>query len=389
MSLSQADIQFLMSDAGHDILSEYAMADVSDKNTLPLITTLRKTLNAEQAGAILSTLRLRQKAVDKYPHYADQLLFTDDSLQQASDYSIRQYRAQQVKGESVLDVCCSIGSDTLAYAQAGFVAQGLDIDPVRIMIAQHNADVMGLSVQFDVADVMQPIPQAHDFIFFDPARRTAEGNRIFNVEQYIPPLSLVDTFKANEIAVKLSPAVDLKQLESYGGQVEFISVSGDLKEAVLWLNRKSQNPLATLLIGDDSHYLVADDHISVELAEPRAWLFEPDASILRSGAVQHLASLLDATLLDETIAYLTMDERVDTVWGRYWQILDWMPFNLKKLRRYLVEHHVGRVTVKKRGFPMSPEEVIQKLKLKKGAESRVLVMTRYNGNPIVLICNEI
>ena len=117
--------------------------------------------------------------------------------------------------------------------------------------------------------------------------------------------------------------------------------------------------------------------------------FEPDPSILRAGLVQNLAVELNATMLDETIAYLTLDEQIATPWGRYWQIVDWMPFNLKKLRRYLVERQVRHVTVKKRGFPMSPEEVIAKLKLKKGTESRVLVMTRLRNNPIVLICTEI
>jgi THUMP domain-like len=38
---------------------------------------------------------------------------------------------------------------------------------------------------------------------------------------------------------------------------------------------------------------------------------------------------------------------------------------------------------------MSPDEVIAKLKLKKGNESRVLVMTRWQGKPVVIVCTEI
>ena len=55
--------------------------------------------------------------------------------------------------------------------------------------------------------------------------------------------------------------------------------------------------------------------------------------------------------------------------------LDWMPFNLKRLRATLRERNVGQVTVKKRGSALSPEELIAKLKLK-GDNSRVLALTR-------------
>lgn len=387
MAISLDDVAFLTSEVGQQVLTEYADVDVSEKNTLRLITQLRQSLTPEQASAILITIRLRQKAVEKFPDYAENMLFTDQSLQQASDFRIRQYRANLNETQTVLDLCCSIGSDALSFAQAGHMVTGMDIDPTRIAIAKHNAAVMGLTVDFQVADVTATDFRS-DFIFFDPARRTADGNRIFDVERYIPPLSLIHRHHAHEIAVKLSPAVDLAQLEPYGGQVEFISVEGDLKEAILWKNRPQSPPFATL-VTDTVHHFRHETESEVEVAAPNQWLFEPDPSILRAGLVQDLAAKMDATMLDETIAYLTMDKRVDTPWGRYWQILDWMPFNLKKLRRYLVEHQVRHITVKKRGFPMSPEEVIAKLKLRKGSESRVLVMTRLHNEPIVLICNNI
>lgn len=387
MSLSLDDIVFLQSDKAQNLLRDYATADVSDNNMLNLIMSLRKSLTMEQTSAILTTVRLRQQAVDKFPHHTDNLLFTDDSLQQASDVSVRQYRAGLVAGRSVADICCSIGSDAMAFAEHRCDVVGFDIDPVRIAIARHNADVMGLSVTFEMRDVTQMTYAHYDVMFYDPARRKSDGNRIYDVEQYIPPLSLVHQFHAEQIAIKLSPAVDLNQLHHYGGQVEFISVEGSLKEAVLWMNREDTHPMATLIHDNHAHHLHYDHDAQVDVRPPGAWLFEPDASVLRAGLVQHLAEQLGATMLDETIAYVSMDARVDTVWGRYWRIEDWMPFNLKKLRRYLVERDVGQVTVKKRGFPMSPEEVIRKLKLKKGRESRVLVMTRHQGEPIVLICH--
>ena len=286
----------------------------------------------------------------------------------------------------MLDLCCGIGGDSLAFAAAGKRVLGLDIDPVRIAIAQHNAAATALPAVFQAADVERAIPQGYDCIFFDPARRDQQGRRIHHVEHYRPPLSLCRKWAADEALVKLSPAVDLRQLAVYGGQVEFISAKGQLTEALLWLHRPCAPPSATLLTDAGAHHKTGRSAAGVEIAAPKAWLFEPDPALLRAGLVRELAQDLNAAMLDETIAYLTMDARADTPWGRYWQVLDWMPFHLKRLRRYLATRGIGRVTIKKRGFALTPEELTARLRLKGGDMECVLVLTRHHGKPIVIIC---
>ena len=390
MTLSLDDIEYLSSDPGRRVLESHAHCDVSEAKTLALLTQLRKALSPARAAAVLTTLRLRKKARRKFPRQAQRLLFTETGLQQASHPRIRRYRAGLLRSDKLVDLCCGIGSDSLAFAAAGGQVLGLDIDPARIAIARHNAAALDLDAEFATADVRESLPSGYAAAFYDPSRRDAWGRRISDVERYIPPLSLIRRWQAQELIVKLSPAVALAQVQPYGGQVEFISVDGALCEAVLWSRRQSAPPLATRIDASGIHHFSADlaelaDYVTV--SEPRAWLFEPDPAILRAQLVRQLATRLAANMLDGAIAYLTMDEIVDSPWGRYWQILDWMPFNLKKLRRYLLERGVSQVTVKKRGFPMSPEELIAKLRLKKqGGESRVLVLTRCRAKPVVIVC---
>ncbi len=387
MPLSLHDIEFLRSDKGRDVLQSYAGSDLSDANTLSLLTRLRKSLSPRRAAAVLTTLELRQRAASKFPLYSQKMLFTRESLQQASHPQIRKYRAGLFQSQSILDVCCSIGSDSFAIAQGGRHVLGLDMDPVRIAIAKHNRDVIGVAADFATADVTNGLPQGYGGIFYDPSRRDEQGRRIHDVERYLPPLSLSKRWQTLEIAVKLSPAVQ-QQLASYGGQLEFISVAGNLTEALLWKHRPAQRPLATRIDAAGMHQFAYDNSADVAATPPKSWLFEPDPTIIRSGALRHLAARMDANLLDETIAYLTLDNRVATPWGRFWRILDWMPYNLKKLRQYLKAHNVGHITVKKRGFPMSPEELIAKLRLKGGNGARVLVMTRCRRRPIAIICEQ-
>lgn len=389
MTITFEDVKFLTSVPGAELLLRLRDADLSDSNLLKLITRLRQEYTASETHAALTMTRLRREAAGKFGDAAGRMLFTDDALQQASDPRIRAYRTTRFEGAGrVLDVCCGIGADSIAFASAGLQVLGLDIDPACIAIARHNAIVLGLDgLKFREVDVNQGIPDGYPAIFFDPARRDQNGNRIFDVEQYIPPLSLVRGWVAERITVKLSPGVDKAQLEAYEARLEFISVDGELKEAVLWMDQQ-HHPPATLLVGDD--VLHWDEQPAGEnplTAEPRQWLVEPDPALIRAGLVANAAGAFDGAQLDSTIAYFTTDSRPQSPWVRVWEIQDWMPFHVKKLRAYLRERGVGRVTVKKRGSPVTPEQLQKRLKLK-GDGAQTLVLTQLNGLPIVLICAE-
>ncbi len=376
----------MASETGARLLDRLAAEDLSESATLRLITNLRKNYSADQARAAVEMARLRVKAIDKFGTDASAMFFTRDALEQASDPLIRQYRASQIKVESLIDAGCGIGADSLSLASSGSSVIGIDLDAVRVEIARFNASVLGVNATFQVGDVCSSLPDA-DAVFFDPARRDELGRRIFDVEQYLPPLHSINAWPHTQVIVKLSPGVDLAQLEPYAGRVEFISVSGDLKEALLWRDDSSHGLTATLLVDDQAYKWEspASHDLDKSLSEPRAWLVEPDPSLLRAGLVKDVADHFDGTLLDETIAYFTTDQKPDSPWLRSWAILDWMPFNLKHLKAYLREHQVGHVTVKKRGTAVTPETLIPQLKLK-GDESRVLVLTRCQGRQIVMIC---
>ena len=385
MSITRSDLDFLTSDAGARLLERLAHEDISEAHTLALLTRLRKEYGPDQARAALTLAQLRRKAEAKFGLDAARMVFTADALEQASDPRISRYRAQAAAGLRVVDAGCGIGADSLAMARAGANVLGLDTDPLRIEMARLNAAALGLSARFEVADIREGLPPA-DFAFFDPARRDADGRRIFRVEDYQPPLSIVRSWTAPHIAVKLSPGVDLNELRGYGGSVEFISVEGDLKEAVLWLGFERPVLQAVLIAGDAIH-IWSQSQVMPEapIREPQGWLVEPDPALLRAGLVQDVAVAFDGALLDETIAYFTTPTKPESPWLRGWQILDWMPFHFKRLRAYLRERNVGRVTVKKRGVAMTPEELTAQLKLK-GAGSCTLVLTRYQGEPVVMIC---
>jgi SAM-dependent methyltransferase len=391
-------VKWLASPEGERVLARLAGENLSDDQTLRLITALRRDLSAERAGAALELARLRVKAVDKFGADASKMFFTRDALEQASDPLVRRWRSQVwIKPDTpypMLDLCCSTGSDTAALAAAGFSVIGYDIDPIRAEMARLNLAALGLVARIEEADITTLVPENYAMAFFDPARRDERGNRIYDVEKYTPPLSAIDRFTLGPWAVKLSPGLQREQVQPWlarGASLHFVSVHGDLKEATLsyWgLDGLDYSDWAWLLTEDaDLHWVITGDMPPVSISEPRQWLIEPDPALIRAGLVADAAHEFNGTQLDESIAYFTTDTKPQSPWVRPWRILDWMPFNGKKLKAYLRERNIGTVTVKKRGTAVTPEMLIPQLKLK-GSESRTLVLTRYQGQQIVIICED-
>lgn len=102
-----------------------------------------------------------------------QMLFTRPGLEQASSELIARHRARRyTNARHVADLCASIGGDLIALAQ-GRAALAVDVDPVRLRMAGHNADVYeaGGAVTTVHADVRDADLAGIDGVFVDPARR--------------------------------------------------------------------------------------------------------------------------------------------------------------------------------------------------------------------------
>jgi hypothetical protein len=381
------DFRVLLSPAGQEALQTAQAMQPLEKNFLRDYAALSRQYPGELARSALETAILRGEAAVKFP-FAAQMYFTRPALEQASAYEVSAYRMQRYRPFGRLaDLGCSVGCDTLALAAIA-PTYGLDLDPLRLRMARANLESLDLveravMIQADLASPLPFAPAPDLALFFDPGRR-ANGRRIFSVHDYQPALELVQAWlpRYPTLGVKVSPGVDLDELRPYEAEIEFISLRGELKEAALWFGPlKTSSRRATVLPGP---YTLSASAGSLPLSEPRAYLYEPDPSVLRAGLVATLGSQLGVAQLDPDIAYLTGDILQPTPFARVWAVEDWFPFNLKRLRAELRARRVGSVTVKKRGSPLQPEALIQDLKLK-GDQQRIVFLTHLRGRPIVIL----
>ena len=391
MELSQ--LHFLLTADGQRRLQETAQTPINSHNHLQIVTRLRRQVGPVFAQGIVETVMLRQLAVKKFSR-AEQMFFTRPALEQASSEIISSYRAQRFAAAGfarIADLGCGIGGDTLALAAHAEVI-GVDLDLLRLAMARQNVRAYGYEDRFFPlqADLMALSTLPCQALFFDPARRDETGHRLKSVALYRPPLALVDRWRRQtpHAAVKISPGVNYEELPA-GAEVEFISLRGEVKEGLLWYGdfHRGSKRRATLL--PEGHSLTTADYPGqdVPVTYPSAYLYEPDGAVIRAHLVQTLARHINAAQLDSRIAYLTSSERVDTPFARRFELEDWFPFQLKRLRQYLRTRNVGHITIKKRGSPLEPDDLARQLRLR-GNQERILFLTQVGGQHTVVIAHE-
>ncbi|MGB0387480.1 MAG: class I SAM-dependent methyltransferase [Ardenticatenaceae bacterium] len=386
--------------------------DLRDRYLIPTLAALGKCYTSDQAAALLDQARLRQKAVKKFGAAAQQMLFVDEALQQASGQAIARYRAARYASFAhVADLGCGIGGDALAL---GFKPQAeganrarllaLELDSVRALFAEHNLRVAG-GPTFVQSEVVQadwttyPFPPSVEAAFADPARRV-NGRRVFSLHQMQPSLGAILAVQRQipHMGVKVMPSVRQKELP-LECEVEWITENGTCKEAVLWFGslRTGAARTATVLQKPSqgasraerltSHELLLSSQ-PIAITPPRAFLWEPDPSVIRATLVAALAHQLHATQLDKQIAYLTSDAAINTPFARCWAVIEHAPFHLKTLKRRLRALNAHVIAVKKRGSPIEPEPFRRRLKSNPQGQAVTLFLTKHKGNAWMIICGE-
>lgn len=324
----------------------------------------------------LTQARLRQKAESKFGERAHTMLFTSDGLEQASRPDAAKHHAEQFLSagvQSIREVGCGIGADTLAFAQAGLTVNARELEEDRAQIARYNL-VAFPNASVELADGLLDVTE--DALWADPARRGPKG-RINNPEEWGPPLSRVlEAARRTRIAgIKVAPGIDYGQLPN-DATVEWLSSGGDLIEAIIWLGLGQPSRRAVLL-GEAELIIEGDPTTPAEMMEPQelgTYIYEPDPAVIRAGGIAQLCTQFNLAPVAPGIAYLTGNSRIDSPFLTAFEVIDVLPLQEKKLARELSNRHIGTVEIKKRGLEISPETLRKRLKLK-GTESATLILT--------------
>ena len=393
-----SDLAFLRSAAGASALDVAAGMVLDASSMMADLAVLRRRFEPHQA-AVVEVTRARRRAVGKLRDPQD-LLLGDEALQQSTASTVAAIRAAEVArrfpGAVVHDVTCSIGAEIRELASEPGIGGvlGSDLDPIRLLMAQHNcAHTPGALRRVGLlrADALTPTSRA-DVVIADPARRSGAG-RVFRLDALMPPLpDLLAAYTGRNLVVKCAPGLDYRLLRTdfgFDGEVQVVSLDRSVREACLWVGGgAAERRRATVVrTGTDGSVRIEevtdDDSDDVGAGDPGHYIVDPDGAIVRAGLVRNYAARYGLWQLDPQIAYLTGDTVPPGERG--FPVIDRVPLGEKALRAALAERDCGTLEVLVRGVDVDPDTLRKRMKLK-GSRSLALVITRIGRRGAGFLC---
>jgi hypothetical protein len=398
--MEREDFIRLAGAAGQALLAQIDYSSTTD--VLALVAKLRSDGNdPATVAAVLTQAKLRKRAQAKFGEFADQMLFTEAGLEQASRLKVAALHAGRFRSagiKQVADLGCGIGAESMAMASLGINVHAFELDEVTAAVATYNLAPFE-NVKVEIADVEQLDLSGFEALFFDPARRELHGpkkattQRHFDPDNYSPNYNFcIENAKTKPTGIKLGPGHDKKQIPE-GTEAQWVSVDGDLVEMSLWFGKVARDNVARsalLIKGDFKDEINSPNSTSASapLAKLGKYVYEPDNSLIRSGLIAEFSEPVGLTLIAPDIAYLSSDTRIHSPWMKGYEVIDDLVFDRKKLKAYVRENNIGILEIKKRGSDISPEELRKQL-APKGEGAATLIVTRVGDAHRVLVAQPI
>ena len=391
-----------MNQATIDFIHIHAEADVRQ-------LALQGTKNPEvDLTFALEQIAGRQKAKTKLPSWAavDGIVYPPHlSMEQCSSEQTARYKALIAgKGTLIVDLTAGFGVDMAFMSQAFQKAIYVERQAPLCAISSENFKLLGLNhievICVDGVGYLHQLEHA-DLIFLDPARRDNHGARTYGIADCTPNvLELRDELlkKADRVMLKLSPMLDWrKAVEDLGhvNEVHIVSVDNECKELLLILS-KEKKPLKLLCVnndqvfeGDHGDWLnersIAEIRVPVSMSS-QAYLFEPNASIMKAGCFTLLEQRFGISQLDKNSHLFVSDTDICDFPGRRFIIEKTTSMNKRELRTALAGIDKANITV--RNFPLSVAELRKRLKLKDGGNLYLFATTLADGQHQLFLCRK-
>ena len=391
-----------MNQATIDFIHIHAEADVRQ-------LALQGTKNPEvDLSFALEQIAGRQKAKTKLPSWAavDGIVYPPHlSMEQCSSEQTARYKALIAgKGTLIVDLTAGFGVDMAFMSQAFQKAIYVERQAPLCAISSENFKLLGLNhIEVICADGVGYLHQLEhaDLIFLDPARRDNHGARTYGIADCTPNvLELRDELlkKADRVMLKLSPMLDWrKAVEDLGhvNEVHIVSVDNECKELLVILS-KEEKPLKLFCVnndqvfeGDQGDWLnersIAEIRVPVPMSS-QAYLFEPNASIMKAGCFTLLEQRFNVSQLDKNSHLFVSDKDCSDFPGRRFTIEKTTSMNKRELKTALAGIDKANITV--RNFPLSVAELRKRLKLKDGGNLYLFATTLADGQHQLFLCRK-
>lgn len=369
MDISRA--RYLASEQARDALNELP-AEFGRLDPVRLAARLRESCPPDAAAALGEQVGLRQLARERYGELPLRL-YTREGLEMMTHPLVARRRAARLAalGLPVADLGCGLGGDSRALLDAGVETVGLEKDPGTAVLAGANLD--GRVLRGDAA--RPPLDLQPLAVFMDPSRREGGRRQVGPGAVSSPPwpvtLALAQGARAG--VIKTAPGVD-HALVPPGAELEFVQLGRTLREAAVWLGGNATSGLRRAVLlpaGVELDSTMAE--APAETTGGGAFIVDPSPCVTRAGLVRQLAAQLGGRLLDPRVAYLAAEDPSPHPMAANFEVLERVRFSVSRLRDLLRSRSWRPEEVRRRAFPVEPDELRR-------------LLGRIDGDPVTLLC---
>ena len=386
------------------LVTEYQHDDVQQ---LALQRNRFSQLSDTDFRFFLQQVEGKQRTRDKLPTFAqieDWWYPVRLSCEQCSSEATARYKAELIghKHDTLIDLTAGYGVDTFFMAehtqQAHYVERNADL----CAIAEHNFSLYRPNIQVHNTTAEEflsslpitnsPYPISHTLIYLDPARRSQSGSKVFRIEDCEP--NIIDLLPSlrkhtSHIMIKFSPMLDITAaLRILGNDwdTHIVAVNNEVKEVLFLTGTGVMHAVNIRGIQTDRLLFSPEDEKQAQLtiaSDIQQYIYESNAAIIKAGAFRWVGERYGLQKLDTNTHLYTSSTLLPDFPGRVWEVID---AEIKEPKKQLDTK--AKYSILSRNYPLSPEEIRKKYKLKDG-DDMYLLAARHQGKPKLILATRI
>jgi hypothetical protein len=354
-------------------------------------------------SVLINQIIAKKKAKDKLPTWflTENIIYPEKiSIEQTSSETTAKYKASLVSGEKLIDCTGGFGIDDYYFSKQFKTVIHCELNSDLSQIVKHNFKILKASniecYQGDSTEILEQLNQKFDCIYIDPSRRNDAKGKVFILADCLPNVVDLQDFYyqfTNTILIKTAPILDLHagllELKNVS-EIHIVAVDNEVKE-LLWKIDKNFDSSSTIIavnLEKEKQTITkieSSKSYSARYSLPKKYLYEPNASLMKSGGFEAVSQLFAIGKLHQHSHLYTSDEAIDFP-GRKFQIDAIVSFQKNEISQHI---QGKKMNVSTRNFPIKPEEIKKKYKIQDGGTVYAFFTTNLNNEKIILLCTKL
>lgn len=390
-----------------DEIQEF-LAENESVNEQDLVLRQKEILGVPVA-IVANQLRARKKARLKIPlwYRTKGIVYPPSiNLEQASSQATANFKKNLVlsllpsgRRNCGADLTGGSGVDSAFLAQAFSEFHYNEPNEELVQLCKHNHAILQLNgivhYQSTAEEFLKNYSGILDFVYLDPSRRDEHARKVFKLSDCVPNITELQHYifeKSDLILVKASPLLDIEQALrelTHVRSIYVLSVDNECKELLFLQDKKftGEHTLEAFDLKPDGGEISsfgfiksAEHQTKVKYSEPKRFIYEPNAAVIKAGAFKSIAQKFNVEKIATNTHLYTSESKVETFPGRIFQIEEFQ-LDEKSVAKHLSDRKVNVTT---RNYPLTPEAIKKKYKLRDGGEKFLIGFSSEHKKHLVL-----